>query len=179
MPTRLESRSAETRAVADFLSSASDEPSALVIEGEAGIGKTTLWLAALERARESGFQVLSARPTEAESTMAHASLADLLAGVDQDVWAKLPELQRLAVDRVMLRANDGAAATDQSAVAAAFLSVISELADEASLLVAIDDLQWLDVSSAHVMAFVTRRLSGRVRLLVTVRTEIGGASAGG
>ena len=59
----VESRPAEGRMIAGFLASATSEPSALLIEGEPGIGKTTLWLAALEQARDKGFRVLSARAT--------------------------------------------------------------------------------------------------------------------
>ena len=71
------SRSVEFRAIRDFLTSAQQRPSALVIEGEAGIGKTTLWLAAVEQARALGFRVLSARTGQAESVMAYAAVADL------------------------------------------------------------------------------------------------------
>jgi DNA-binding NarL/FixJ family response regulator len=147
----------------------------LLIEGEPGIGKTTLWLAALEQARESGFRVLSARAAAAESVLAYAALADLLEGVDASAWADLPEPQRLAVDQVLLRAENGAS-TDQRAVAAAFLSVVERLADDGPVLVAIDDLQWIDPSSMHVAAFAARRLSGPVGVLGSVRTEASGAA---
>jgi DNA-binding CsgD family transcriptional regulator len=150
----------------------------LLIEGEPGIGKTTLWLAALEEARERGFRVLSARAAAAESVLAYTALADLLDGVDAYAWADLREPQRLAVDQVLLRADSGTA-TDQRAVAAAFLSVIERLTDDGPMLVAIDDLQWIDPSSTHVVAFAARRLSGPVGVLGSVRTEPGaGASAG-
>ncbi len=52
----------------------------MLIEGEPGIGKTTLWLAAVESARDKGFQVLSARAAAAESVLAYTALADLLDG---------------------------------------------------------------------------------------------------
>jgi hypothetical protein len=55
MPAGVVSRLVETRAVADFLAAVSTEPAALVLEGEPGIGKATLWLAALQQARERGF----------------------------------------------------------------------------------------------------------------------------
>jgi DNA-binding NarL/FixJ family response regulator len=171
------SRLSEARTVGEFLASASVVPSALLIEGEPGIGKTTIWLAALERARDGGYRVLSARAAAAESVLAYAGLADLLEGVDQSAWADLPEPQRVAVDQVLLRAENGSA-TDQRAVAAAFLSVVERLADNGPLLVAIDDLQWIDPSSMHVIAFAARRLSGPVGVLCSVRTEAGaGASA--
>ena len=165
------------KAVHEFLAAAATAPSALVLEGEPGIGKTTLWSAAVERARVRGFRVLSARPAEAESVLAYASVADLLGGVDSAAWAELPYPQRLAVDRALLRAESGGVATDQRAVAAGFLSVLNGLADQSPVLVAIDDLQWLDPSSAHVVGFVARRISGRVGVLGAVRTGPGGGEA--
>ena len=61
MPDRVVRDLVQERAVATFLASACAGPSGLVVEGEPGIGKTTLWLAAIEQARERGFLVLSAR----------------------------------------------------------------------------------------------------------------------
>ena len=107
----------EARTVGGFLDSAASEPSALLIEGEPGIGKTTLWLAAHELARDRGFRVLSARAAAAESVLAYTALADLLDGVPAAAWAGLPEPQRSAVDQVLLRTDNGSA-TDQRAVAA-------------------------------------------------------------
>jgi ATP/maltotriose-dependent transcriptional regulator MalT len=171
MPAGVVGRSGEARAVADFLASATAGASALVVEGEPGIGKTTLWLAAVAQARERGFAVLSARGAAAESVLAHGVLADLLGGVEEAVWAGLPDPQRLAVDRVLLRANADGGATDHRAVAAGFLSIVECLAEETPVLLAIDDLQWLDVSSKQVVAFAARRLSGPVGVLATVRTD--------
>jgi len=164
------SRQAHERTVGAFLDTASAEPSGLVVEGEPGIGKTTLWLAAVEQARSRGFLVLSARCVAAESVLAYAALADLLSGVEPAVSA-LPDLQRLAVDRVLLRAGADGPSTDPRAVGAGFLSVLNHLAADAPVLVAIDDLQWLDPSSVSVVAFAARRFSGPVGLLTTVRTD--------
>jgi len=164
------SRIAEARAVTDFLTSASTKPSALIVEGEAGIGKTTLWLAAIDQAREQGFLVLTARGAEAETVHSYAALADLLGGVDPSVLAGLPDPQRRAVDRVLVRSAAGGEATDPRAVPAAFMSIIKRLAAESPLILAVDDLQWLDASSVHVLSFAAPRLSGRVSLLGTVRT---------
>jgi len=164
------SRPTEGRRIAGFLASATSEPSALLIEGEPGIGKTTLWLAAVESARDKGFQVLSARAAAAESVLAYTALADLLDGVPASAWADLPEPQRFAVDQILMRAENGTA-TDQRAVAAAFLSVVECLTDDGPLLVAIDDLQWLDPSSMHVLAFAARRLTGPVGILGCLRTD--------
>jgi DNA-binding CsgD family transcriptional regulator len=164
-------RPADEGAVSEFLDSASSAPLALLIDGEPGIGKSTLWSAACERAHERGFRVLSARASAAESVSAYTPLADLLSGLDSAAWADLPPPQRVAVDRVLWREEAAGAATNQRAVAAAFLSVIDLLADDGPVLLAVDDLQWLDPSSVHVIAFAARRLAGPVGILGTVRTE--------
>lgn len=169
------SRPAEEQALGEFLAVAAREPAALLVDGEAGIGKTTLWLAGLQQARDRGFRVLSARASHAESVSAYASLADLLTGVDPDSWADLPDPQRIALERTLSCTEVADAVTDQRAVAAAFLSVVEQLTDDGPALLAIDDLQWLDPSSAHVIGFTARRLSGPVGFLATVRTEAGSA----
>ncbi len=173
----LKSRPMESRSVKSFLTATAVGPSALLIEGEPGIGKTTLWLAAVEQATAQGFRILSARAAAAESVLVYTALADLLDDVDAATWADLPAPQQLAVDQVLLRAHTGDV-TDQRAVAAAFLAVIERFAEAGPVLLAIDDLQWLDPSSVHVIAFAARRLTGPVGILGTVRTEVNdGASA--
>jgi DNA-binding CsgD family transcriptional regulator len=171
-------RSAPGRAVSDFLDTAAIEPAALVVAGEAGIGKTTLWLDAVAQASDRGFRMLSARASAAESVLAYAGLGDLLAGVEDDVWARLPAPQRVAVDRVLLRGTADGGATDQHAVAAAFVSIVGALAQRTPVLLAIDDLHWLDPSSVAVVAFAARRLTGPVGVLGTVRTGPDGGDSG-
>lgn len=135
------------------------------------MGKTTLWLAGVEQARELGFQVLSARPAAAESAMAYSSLADLLGSVETAAQSDLPNPQRVALDHILLRADAGEAPTDPRAVSAALLTVLQRLATKSPVLVAIDDLQWLDVSSAHAIAFAARRLIGRAAVFATTRSD--------
>jgi DNA-binding CsgD family transcriptional regulator len=170
MTAGMASRPAEEQALGEFLAAAANAPSALVVDGEAGIGKTTLLLAGLARARDRRFRVLSARAVDAGSVVAYASLADLLTDVESGIWADLPAPQRIAIDRVLLREQAADAVTDQRAVAAAFLSVIDRLTDSGPVLLAIDDLQWLDPSSVDVIAYAARRLAGPVGLLATIRT---------
>ncbi len=122
----LEGRPMESRSVKSFLTATAVGPSALLIEGEPGIGKTTLWLAAVEQATARGFRVLSTRAAAAESVLAYTALADMLDDVDPGTWADLPAPQQLAIDQVLLRADTGDV-TDQRAVAAAFLAVIERL----------------------------------------------------
>ena len=87
------------------------------------------------------------------------------------------EVQRIAVDRVLLRATADGPSTDESVVAAAFASIIDRLSEDTPILVAIDDVQWLDPSSQAVLAVAARRFTGRVGLLITERTEHEGAGA--
>ena len=171
------SRPLEFRAVTEFLRSASQQPSGLVIEGEPGIGKTTLWLSALEEARGRGYQVFSARVGQAESVLAYAAVADLLRDIDDSVLAELSDVQRVAVDRVLLRASSEDHTTDQHVVAAAFAAVFDRLVTDSPVLIAIDDLQWLDRSSKDVLAFAARRFKGGMGLLVTERSDAEGGSS--
>jgi DNA-binding CsgD family transcriptional regulator len=170
-------RPLELRAVSDLLRSAIQQPSALVIEGEPGIGKTTLWLSGVEQARNDGYRVFSARVGQAESALAYAAVADLLHDIDTTALDGLPEVQRLAVDRVLLRASGEDHTTDHRIVAAAFAAVFDRLAADSPVLIAIDDLQWLDRSSKDVVAFAARRFKGRVGLLFTERSDAAGGSA--
>ncbi|MET0451039.1 MAG: AAA family ATPase [Mycobacterium sp.] len=164
-------RSAETQVVTRFLAPDFTRPAALVVEGEPGIGKTTLWLAGVEQARVNGFHVLLARPAAAESALSYSSLADLLGGVDTAILSELPDPQRRALDHILLRADAGEAPTDPRAVSAALLAVLERLAIESPVLVAIDDLQWLDTSSANAVAFAVRRLAGPVAVFATTRSD--------
>jgi DNA-binding CsgD family transcriptional regulator len=164
-------RKVEALAAERFLAGAVRGPAALLFVGQPGIGKTTAWMATAAQARERGFQILSTRADQAESVMAFASVADLLVDVDDSMMTTLPELQRVALDRVLLRGAPQAPSTDHRVTAAAFTAVVEQMASEAPVLVAIDDAQWLDASSKTVVSFAARRLNGRVGVLVTERTE--------
>lgn len=154
----------------DFLTRAKTRPAGLVIEGAMGIGKTTLWSTVVEQARELGFHVLSARAVQAESVLAYAVVADLLDGADPAVLDALSSVQRIAVDRVLLNDRSDGLATDQRVTAAAFTSIVATMAERGPVLIAIDDVQWLDASSRAVVGFAARRLKGGVGVLVTERT---------
>lgn len=169
MTARVVGRAAELGAVAALLTSARAEPSCLQLEGEPGMGKTTVWSAALDMARDRGFHVLSTRPAAVESVLSYASLADLLSGVDASLWADIPVPQRLALDRVLLRAGTDGVVTDPRAVATGLSSVIDLLSALSPVLLAVDDMQWLDSSSAAALTFIVRRLTGPVAFLGTTR----------
>jgi hypothetical protein len=168
-------RDAELSAITRFLDSLVARPGIFVLEGEPGIGKTTLWLAAVEQARERGFQVLSCRPSAAEARLSYASLADVLTGACDSVAETLPVLQRRAIDFVLLRADNDGVVSDHRAAGAALLSVLNRLAGDMPVLLAIDDYQWVDTPGARVIEFAIRRLSARTGMLAALRTgELGG-----
>ena len=88
-----------------------------------------------------------------------------------EVLADLPELQRVALDRVLLRTGTEGPPTDQRVTGSAVAAVISALAARQPILLAIDDAQWLDVSSRAVLSFAAPRLAGRVGILITARAH--------
>lgn len=171
----LADRKAENVAVAAFLERVLVEPGTLVLEGEAGIGKSTLMWEAAEAAVAAGYLVASAVGAPTEVRYAYAAVADLLAGIDDKVLAELPGRQRAALDRVLLGGGDGPAG-DERLVATAFLAAIRRMSSAAPVLLCVDDAQWLDMSSQAVIGFAERRFIGRVGLLVTVRTGPQGAA---
>lgn len=158
-------------AVAEFLAAVADGPSGLLLEGEAGIGKTRLWLTAIEEARRRGYRVLSARAGQAETSLAYAVVADLLEDVDAAVTEDLPEVQRLALDRLLIRGDADGPQTDHRVAAAAVLNTVEILCRDQPLILAIDDVQWVDVCSREVIGLVARRLDCQVGLLLTELSE--------
>src|SRR5512132_3192531 len=70
----------------------------LGLEGEAGVGKSTLWAAGVAEVQQRGFQVLSSRPAEVERGLPHVVLADLLEGVAEEVLPMLSVPRRRALE---------------------------------------------------------------------------------
>jgi DNA-binding CsgD family transcriptional regulator len=163
-------REEELEALRTFVVSLADGPAAAVLAGEAGIGKTTLWRAGIAAARERSLRVLTAAPAEAEAKLSFSALGDLLEDAIRDVLPHLPSPQKRALALALLLDDAGGPPPDRRAVAVAFLNALRALAEPGPLLVAVDDVQWLDTPSADVLRFVVRRLRAeRVGLLVTER----------
>jgi len=172
MTGALVGRESEVAEGAALLAGVAAGPAALVLRGEAGIGKSALWSAIADHARERGFRVLAARPVEAEAAFSYAALADLLQGVSPDVIGSLPPVQRLALDVALLRIPPTEETADPHVVAAAVASVIQGLAGERPLLMAIDDVLWLDAPTRRVLEYAVRRLDDLpVALLLAERTD--------
>jgi DNA-binding CsgD family transcriptional regulator len=153
-------RAGELGAIERFVAASADRASVLVLEGEPGIGKTTLWEAAIEAARNRQLRILVARASGAEAQLSFAGLTDLLENVDEDAFAALPAPQRPALDVALLRAAPAGAPPEPRAIALGLLNVLRTLAASGPLVVAVDDGQWLDPASAEALAFAVRRLDG-------------------
>jgi DNA-binding NarL/FixJ family response regulator len=144
-------------------------PAALVLTGEAGCGKTTLVEVAVREALSSGYQVLRCQPAQAEHGFPFAGLRDLLEGEDVG-GVRLPAAQRMVLETALLLGRSPGPDATPGAVAVATHSMVRHLADKHPLVVVIDDVQWLDVSTEAVLCFVCRRLAGlAVAIVVAVR----------
>ena len=172
-------REEELASLRAFIGDAQGEAAALVLEGDAGIGKSTLWLAGVEHARAQGLRVLSARPAEAE-------VASLTRG-----WAICsrtssttccPPWRRRGGARSRSRCSWRRASgdpVDHRAVAVAVRGVLQLLSEREPVLIAVDDVQWLDPSSSTALAFALRRLTtNNVRLLLARRLADGARASG-
>jgi class 3 adenylate cyclase/DNA-binding CsgD family transcriptional regulator len=142
---------------------------ALVLRGDAGIGKSALLEYLVMRA--SGCAIVRTAGVEPEMELAYAGLQQLCATF-LDRLDRLPDPQRVALDIAFgLRAGD---APDRFLVGLALLSLLADVAEERPLVAIIDDAQWLDVASAQALAFVGRRLGAEsVGLVFAVRAVPG------
>jgi DNA-binding CsgD family transcriptional regulator len=166
-------REAELASVHGFVEGVSAGAAALVLEGEAGMGKTTLWNAAVDEAEERGLAVLRARPSESETALSFAGVADLLDSVLDRALEPLPAPQRRALSRALVLEDDEGPPPDPHAVGVALLNVLRSLASERPILVAVDDVQWLDAASSGALAYGSRRLDAeRVGVLLARRTPL-------
>jgi hypothetical protein len=145
----------------------------LVLEGEAGVGKTALLEYAVASA--SGLTVLRAAGVESERELAFAALHQLCVPL-LDRLDRLPGPQRDALATAF--GMTAGAVPDRFFIGLAVLGLLSEVAEKRPLMCVIDDAQWLDRASARALAFVARRmLAESVALLFALRhsgEEFGG-----
>ncbi len=141
---------------------------ALVLVGEAGIGKSELCRHALRGA--DGMTVLVARGLEAEAERPFGTLADLLQPVTDHI-AALPPPQAVALQAACALAPP-APPTPPFAVGVATLALLADIAEHQPLLVVVDDLHWVDGPSRDALLFVARRLEAeRIAMLLSVRAD--------
>ncbi len=170
MEATIVGRSAELASVTGLLDESGPRMRGLVIDGEAGMGKTTLWLQGVQEARE-GRTVLVARPAESETSLPYSALGDLLEPILDGGAAELSDTQRAALDLALQRAPAGEPST-RLALSRAVLALVQSVAARTQLFVAIDDVQWLDAPTEQVLEFTFRRVEqSSIRLLIARRTE--------
>jgi DNA-binding CsgD family transcriptional regulator len=159
-------RTRERRVLDDLLDHVrGGESAALVIRGEAGIGKTALMRYCARQA--SGCRLVQVAGVESEMELPFAALHQLCRPM-LDGLAALPEPQERAL-RVAFGLTTGAA-QDRFVVGLGVLSLLAENAAARPLLCLVDDAQWLDDTSSQVLGFVGRRLLAEsVLLLLAVR----------
>jgi predicted ATPase len=153
-------RESELAILDRFLDSIPTGPSALLLFGEPGIGKTSVWREGLASALQRGYRTLSCGPVEAETRLSYAALGDLLEPVLEEALPTLPEPQRRALEVALLRAPSTGARANQRAVSLAVLGCLRSVASTTPVVAAIDDIQWMDLPSVRVLQFVVRRLKG-------------------
>ena len=169
MSITLVGRDEELRSIEAFLERVEAGPTGLVLSGEPGIGKTILWEAAVEQCRRNS-RVLSCRCLETEASLSFGGLSDLVGSAFEEVAPSLPVPRRHALEVALLLSEPGDQPVNPRAIGLGLLDVVRALADRAPLVIAVDDLHWLDSSTSRVLLMALRRLSEeRVGFLATVR----------
>jgi len=163
-------RREELIALGAFLDSVPAGGSALLFEGDAGIGKSALWQEGVRLARERGFRVLAAHSSQSEVRTAFATLGDLFAPVLGETLQRLVPVQRRALEIAFLIREPEGPPPETRLLATALLSVVCAVAEDGPLVLALDDVQWVDASSVDIIRFMLRRLEGEpVGVLASVR----------
>ena len=139
----------------DLIDGIGQRGGALVVRGEAGIGKSTLLEAAALRARERDVAVVSATGIPSEARFAFAGLHQLLIPF-LEARDRLPQPQRRALETAIGLADGDA--PDPFLVGLATLGLLTETEAKRPLLFLVEDAQWLDGPSSEVLVFVARRL---------------------
>jgi DNA-binding CsgD family transcriptional regulator/tetratricopeptide (TPR) repeat protein len=165
-------REAEFAALECFLREDVKLPAALVLQGEAGIGKTTILRCALEPLPPA-LRVLEIRLSPGEGELPYAALGDLIARAQDEGLADLAPPQRDAVQTALGRSSG---TLNEHALARGVLELLRRWSAAQQLVLVIDDVQWLDRPTASALAFALRRVGPvRLRVLVAVRAPNGGS----
>lgn len=160
-------RDHEILALRDLMARVRDHGAALVVRGEPGIGKSTLIAAASAQARADGFVVLMATGVQSETHLPFAGLHQLVQPILR-AEDGLPPRQRNAL--LAAFGMSDADALDPFLIALAALQLLADVAEDAPLLVVVEDAHWLDRPTTDVLAFVARRLEVEpIVLLLAVR----------
>src|SRR5438034_211552 len=172
MAVEIIGRREELLAFDGFLGAVPAGGQALLLEGDAGIGKTALWQEGNRLALERGFRVLTSRSAHSETQIAFATVGDMFAPVVEETLPRLTPVQRRALETALLLREPDGPPPEVRLLGLALLSVVRGLSQDGQLLLGLDDVQWVDASSAEVLRFMLRRLEGEpVGVLATVRGQ--------
>jgi DNA-binding CsgD family transcriptional regulator len=161
-------RDTELALITAFLDRARTTGEALLLTGEAGVGKTALLHAAAEMAVGAGSRILRASGVEFEAELSFSALNQALLPLHSE-FAQLNPTYRDALN-VALGFDEGPA-PDRLLVSNAMLELLRQAAADRHVLVVVDDVPWLDRASAAVLGSLARRLAGsRVGLLAAARS---------
>jgi DNA-binding CsgD family transcriptional regulator len=148
-----------------FVAEAGENGGAILVTGEAGVGKTALLNRVAAEARRRGALVLRASGAEFEAGLSFAGLSQLL----QPLLGELSELDEM--DESALRAALGLSGGRASEELAVSMATLRLLVAAQPVLVVVDDVNWLDRASAAALAHVARRVGGTcIALIVAMRS---------
>ena len=157
----------EQTLLTSLLDGVSARGQALVLHGEPGIGKSRLMAEATRAARARGMAVLTTTGVQSEAHLPFAGLHQLIRPVRERA-VELPDAQRSALEAAFGLTD--AAAPEHFRIAMAALDLVSEVASDAPVVLAIEDAHWLDRPTADVLAFVARRIeSDPILMLAAAR----------
>jgi DNA-binding CsgD family transcriptional regulator len=132
----------------------------VLLSGQPGIGKSAVLEAIVGRLAKTDSRVLRCSPAQAEAGLPFVTLIDLLSAVPAAGFDSVSPVPRRAVEAALLRAEISEAQPDPLAVRLGVQQVLQGLTVRGSLVVVIDDVQWVDPPSAEALGFAARRLSG-------------------
>ncbi len=171
MSGHLEIRRSELARIAAALTRTDEgRSSILVVEGEAGVGKTHLLEQGALLAADRRMRVWRSGLTEIETMLSWAGLSVLLTDLDEALLEGMPPPRRHTLDRA--RGVGGTGRISAAEVASALADVVCRVTDTAPLVLVLDDLQWIDRASAAAIAYAVRANAGRrVCVLAAHRSE--------
>jgi DNA-binding CsgD family transcriptional regulator len=165
-------RDRELAAVGRLLDEPAPGPRGLLIEGEPGIGKTTVCTAAMDLAGDRGYLVLATRGSQSETGLSFAGLTDLLDEAADGLLHELPEPQLIALEVALARRMPGTATVGQREVGMAVLTVLRRLCEHRRVLIVLDDVSWVDTPTVEAVRFALRRMRTEpIRVLGTLRLD--------
>jgi DNA-binding CsgD family transcriptional regulator len=144
-----------------------DAGGSVLLYGPTGIGKSAVARFLVADRAAVGCRVLSAAPSQTETGLPYVTLLDLLGDQLEVAWQVLPVHLRQPLEVALLKASAPDTVRDELAVRLAVLHVLRWLAGKSTVLLVVDDIQWVDPSSLEVLTFCARRLTDGIQMIAT------------